>query len=86
MTPQERKKFEQKIFSVAETKLIEISKWIESEKVGRDLSGNEFVTEWIKEHAEDVRNAWEHSRCKTCLHNCRYNLKETCDQYCPMIF
>jgi hypothetical protein len=77
----ERQDNDTKKFLITETKLIEMSKWIESEKAHRDLSGNDFVTEWIKKYARDVRTAWEHSKCRTCQKDCRHNLKETCSNY-----
>ena len=37
---------------------IEVFKWIESEKVGRDL-GQEAITSWIKTYAGAFRESWE---------------------------
>jgi hypothetical protein len=33
---------------------IELQKWLEGERIGRD-PGEEFVRRWIKEHAEEFR-------------------------------
>ena len=46
----------------AEKHEIEVHKWIESEKAGRDL-GNEAVKDWIDKHAAEFREKWnrEHS-------------------------
>ena len=79
----DRQKYDQKKFLITETKLIEMSKWIESEKAHRDLSGNDFVAEWINRYAKDVRLAWEHSKCRTCREDCRHQLKEDCINYMP---
>jgi hypothetical protein len=79
----ERQSSEQRKFLVTETRLIEMSKWIESEKAHRDLSGNDFVAEWISKYAKDVRLAWEHSKCRSCREECRHQLKETCTNYIP---
>lgn len=72
---------EQKKFLLTETKLIEMSKWIESEKAHKDLTGNDFVADWIRKHAKDVRTAWENSKCRTCTKECRHNLRETCPEH-----
>jgi hypothetical protein len=77
----ERQNKEQRKFLITETKLIEISKWIESEKAQRDLTSNEFMAEWINKYAKDVRVAWELSKCRTCRKECRHHLKETCPDY-----
>jgi hypothetical protein len=68
-------------FLMTETKLIEIAKWIESEKCGKDLSGNDFVSAWIKNYATEVRTAWNNSKCRSCQKDCRYKLKTTCPDY-----
>ena len=70
-------------FLMTETKLIEISKWIESEKCGKDLSGNDFVSTWIKNYAVEVREAWNNSKCRSCQKDCRHNLKISCSDYEP---
>lgn len=41
----------------AEKHEIEVHKWIESEKAGRDL-GNEAVKDWIDKHAAEFREKW----------------------------
>lgn len=33
---------------------IELQKWLEGERIGRD-PGEEFVRKWIEEHAEEYR-------------------------------
>jgi hypothetical protein len=77
----ERQNKEQRKFLITETKLIEISKWIESEKAHRDLTSNDFLAEWINKYAKDVRVAWELSKCRTCQKECRHHLKESCPDY-----
>ena len=39
-------------------KLIEIYKWIESEKCGHDL-GDKCIFEWIKNNAKEYREKWD---------------------------
>jgi hypothetical protein len=73
-------------YLLAETKIIEISKWIESEKACRDLGEtleerNKFIMWWIDNYAECVRNAWNKSKCKTCLKPCYHEIKLVCDNY-----
>ena len=70
----------------AETKLIEIAKWIEGEKIHHDpgrteTEKNAFVIQWIKEHAADVRKAWEVSQCRVCSKNCFHNMKRDCGNF-----
>ena len=80
---QQRLQDNHKKFIVTETKLIEISKWIESEKAHHDL-GEDYVFEWIKLHAQDVREAWDKSKCRICQRDCGHNLKEQCENYLPL--
>lgn len=47
-----------KDFMQAQVHEIEVFKWIESEKVGRDL-GQEAITGWIKTYARTFRESWE---------------------------
>jgi hypothetical protein len=73
-------------YLLAETKIIEISKWIESEKAHRDLGEtleerNKFIMWWIENYAECVRNAWNRSKCKTCLKSCYHEIKLVCENY-----
>jgi hypothetical protein len=67
-------------FIDTETKLIDVSKWIESEKAGRDL-GEQFVSKWVLENAVEVRKAWNRSKCKKCKKVCRGELKVDCHNY-----
>ena len=52
MTPEEHKEF-----MAAQTDAIEVAKWLLGEKLGYD-PGEEFVMEWIREHAEEFRQNW----------------------------
>jgi hypothetical protein len=67
-------------FIDTETKLIDVAKWIESEKVGRDL-GEQFVSKWIQENAPEIRKAWNRSKCRKCVKVCRGELKIDCHDY-----
>lgn len=46
-----------KEFMAAQKDAIEVAKWLLGEKIGRD-PGEEFVMEWIREHAEEFRRNW----------------------------
>jgi hypothetical protein len=71
-----------KKFIDTETKIIEISKWLAGEKVGHD-PGQEYIKKWINGHAEELRAAWDKSKCKTCKKECLHNLKAFCEDYEP---
>jgi hypothetical protein len=73
-------------FMSAETKLIEIAKWIEGEHTHRDPGATEqeknaFMEKWIVDHATGVRNAWNDSKCRTCCKDCFYNMKKECSNF-----
>lgn len=70
----------------AETKLIEIAKWIEGEKLHRDPGSTEeekncFVGKWIDDHAASVREAWNVSKCRICHNDCFHNMKKDCSSF-----
>ena len=70
----------------AETKLIEIAKWIEGERIKRDPGHTEeeknaFVGKWIENHAALVREAWDVSKCRICSNNCFHNMKKSCSNF-----
>lgn len=67
-------------FIDTETKLIDIAKWIESEKAQKDL-GQQFVSKWISENAEEVRKAWNRSKCRRCIKNCKVELRIDCHDF-----
>jgi hypothetical protein len=78
--------YDHKRLMTAETKLIEIAKWLEGEKIHHDPGRTEeeknaFVLQWIFGHAADVRATWEKSRCRTCSKDCYCNLKKECPDY-----
>lgn len=82
----EKRKGEFNRYYLAEVKLMEIAKWIESQKANRDLGATledetNFMIWWIQNHAEKVRMAWKRSKCKSCVRGCYYNLKEKCNEY-----
>jgi hypothetical protein len=67
-------------FIDTETKMIEVAKWIESEKAQKDL-GNAFVSDWISKNAEKVREAWNRSKCRNCKKNCKDKLRVDCHDF-----
>lgn len=71
-----------KKFIDTETKIIEVSKWLAGEKMGRD-PGDEYVVKWINDHAKELREAWDKSKCKTCKNDCLHNLRIFCEAYFP---
>lgn len=52
MSQQEMKKFME-----TQVSWIEVAKWYEGEKLGRD-PGEEFVAKWVKEHGAEFRKWW----------------------------
>lgn len=85
-TIQKRRAYDHKRLMIAETKLIEIAKWIEGEKIHRDPGQTEeeknaFISQWIFSHAADVRYAWEKSKCRICSKDCYHNLKKECSDF-----
>ena len=69
-----------KKFIDTEAKIIQLSKWLAGEKLGRD-PGEAYVADWIKKHAEELRAAWNLSKCFSCKKNCLHNLKIYCEDY-----
>lgn len=69
-----------KRFINTETKIIEISKWLAGEKMGRD-PGQEYVEKWIDQHAAELRAAWNASKCKNCKKDCLHNLRIYCEDF-----
>jgi len=69
-------------FIEVERKKIEIDKWIEGQNMHCD-PGEQYINDWVRRNAENWRNEWNNSKCKTCLFwmNCGYNLKCECDNY-----
>lgn len=48
---------EYKEFMDAQIKKIEVDKWLEGERIGRD-PGEEYVKKWIREEAANFRKKW----------------------------
>lgn len=48
---------EHKEFMDAQIKKIEVDKWLEGERIGRD-PGEEYVKKWIREEAAKFRKKW----------------------------
>jgi hypothetical protein len=69
-----------KLFIEAEKTAIEISKWLEGERINRD-PGEEFVKHWIKQHAKKFKDDWDKSSCKFCSNTCRYKTVEYCNNF-----
>jgi len=55
MTEEERLAFIE--FLNDEKHEIEVQKWLEGERIGRD-PGNEYVLRWIEDNADDYRKRW----------------------------
>jgi len=67
-------------FINTETKIIEVEKWIHSEKAGKDL-GDAFISEWITKNAAELRKAWNRSKCRKCNKNCTKELRISCQDF-----
>lgn len=67
------------LFVNAEKQAIEISKWLEGEKLKID-PGENFVKTWIQNHAKKFKEDWDKSCCKFCSKNCRYKTKKKCNE------
>jgi hypothetical protein len=77
-------------FIVAQINTIDKSKYIESEKAGKDLFYDEygkptqkFYLWWINNHADNFRKAWPYSSCRNCskIEKCKNCLKESCPEF-----
>lgn len=77
-------------FKMAQANTIDTSKFIESQKAGRDLFLNQkgepsqdFYLWWIKNHAHYFRDAWSISKCRQCsfVSLCKNCLKENCPDF-----
>jgi len=67
-------------FINTEARIIEISKWLAGEKMGRD-PGQEYIAKWIEDHAAELRAAWDKSKCKICKKECLHNLRVYCEDF-----
>jgi hypothetical protein len=90
ITLMKKKALESYHYIKAQTNAIDNSKFVESEKVRRDLffdeKGNpsqEFYNWWINNHAEEFRKAWYTSLCRKCskVISCKDCLREFCQQF-----
>lgn len=77
-------------FIKAQTNAIDKSKYIESEKLCKDLFYDEhgnpsqnFYIWWIQNHAENFRKAWYTSSCRKCskVVSCKECLKDLCPNF-----
>jgi hypothetical protein len=75
-------KDEIKKFIDTEVKVIEISKWLAGERMGRD-PGEPYMAELIQKYGPEIREAWDKSKCKHCKCDCTHNLKLFCENYVP---
>jgi hypothetical protein len=81
-----KKEYKYRRLMAAETKLIEIAKWIEGERIHHDPGSTEeeknaFIIQWIKDHAAEVRETWEKSKCRFCKRDCFHNMKKECVEF-----
>ena len=75
--------FQFAIFTKAQTKAIEVAKWIEGEKINCD-PGKVYIKQWVKDFAKIFKNSWEQSKCKHCKNeHCRYKAANCCDNFSP---
>jgi len=88
--PSRKKRTEDLKFNVAECNAIDKSKYIESQKVNRDLYFDEqgrpsqtFYVWWINNFAENFRKAWPTSLCYKCkkVAECKDCLQEKCSKF-----
>jgi len=86
----QKKALESYLFIRSQINAIDKSKYIESEKVQRDLyfddngkPSQKFYLWWINEHADKYRKAWPKSLCKNCsqIMSCKDCLKKQCPQF-----
>lgn len=76
-------------FIKSEIAEIDRAKWLESEKVKRDLGKNEqgkpsdtFTLNWISQNGESYRELWDNSCCKTCqCFGCTEEPKKDCTNH-----
>jgi len=72
-----------KIFIDAQTKAIEVAKWIEGERIKAD-PGLNYVLFWVHTNAKNYAQAWQLSSCKNCKRvHCRYKNLDDCEDYLP---
>lgn len=72
-----------KVFINAQKKAIEVSKWIEGERIKSD-PGTRYILFWIHAYAKDFKQAWNRSRCKKCKNEyCRYKNVSKCNDFSP---
>jgi hypothetical protein len=81
-------KSEQEEFMCAEIEKMREALWIESEKAHKNLAegddGCQFFMEWVAKHGKPTREAWNRSKCRTCLTGgCKKRMVEACDNYVP---
>ena len=69
-------------FIESEKTKIEIDKWNHGTEIHKD-PGDNYVLDWIVKHAPWFRNAWEDSKCKTCIHWkwCGWKVENDCKGY-----
>jgi hypothetical protein len=72
-----------KVFIDAQTKAIEVSKWLEGERINAD-PGQQHVLFWVHKNAKNYAQAWQISLCKACKNaHCRYKNVDDCNEYSP---
>jgi len=72
-----------KKFIECEVHAIDISKWLEGEKINHDPHDDNFEKHWIEINAAEYRDEWFHSLCRDCIHceECGYEATERCSRY-----
>lgn len=70
------------LFIEAEKNAIEVSKWLEGEKLNTD-PGEDFVKIWVKKYAKKFKENWDDSNCKNCKNECRRHVIKNCNNFMP---
>ena len=71
-----------KHFMQVQRRKIEIDKWLEGCRIGRD-PGSEYVLNWIQNNGREFRQIWGQSLCANCdsVENCGHELRQKCTEY-----
>jgi len=69
-------------FITVQRKRIDEEKWHQGCNIKKD-PGQEFILEWIDNNAAEYRQAWNASKCKSCIHwqHCGYRVRIKCNSY-----
>ena len=71
-----------KAFTSAQAKAIEISKWMEGERLNYD-PGQDYILKWIDSNAKQFKEDWDKSICSNCKKDCKYKNLPVCNNFIP---